>query len=250
MAAINKILVPVLVISSLALGQEVPAPPAQARVDKTVIVNFLKSLVIPGWGQWSTGHKVKAGAFLAAELGAIAGYQINFSAGDDEARKFKSYANEHWYYGTWLAANPGGVEETACDNLRTHQMPTLTDIHGNEILDSNNFPVPLKDHHYYENISKYPEFICGWDDMDAYYEEDGKDYTPNKLKYIDMRTHSNEMYRRAEVAGTLLMVNHLISALDAAIGTDITSFETTNYSGKFYINPLSATSSIQLEVRF
>jgi hypothetical protein len=237
----------VFLLSISAMGQDAPA---QARVNKTMMVNFLKSLVIPGWGQWSNGHKAKAGVFMLAEVATIAGYQSNYTQAEDEARAFKIYANEHWYYGRWIANNGGNVEETACGNLRTHEMRTLLDPHGDPILDENGFAIPLKDHHYFENISKYPEFICGWDDIADYYAEDGKDYTPNKREYIDMRTHSNQLYRNAQLASTLLFANHLVSAIDAAFGTDITSFETTTYSGKLYINPLNALSSIKLEVRF
>lgn len=239
-----------LLLGSQGFGQSVSKAPPRAQVNKTMIKNFVKSLILPGWGQWSSGHKAKAAGFLLAEIGSIAGYQINFAAGDDETTAFKVYANEHWSYADWLDRNGWDVEDNACGNLRTHQMPTLLDHDGLELLDENSYPIPLRDHHYYENISKYPEFICGWDDIADYYAEDGKDYTPNKKIYIDMRTHSNEMYRRAQFAGTLIFVNHIVSALDAAIGTDITSFESTNYSGKFYINPLSTISSLKLEVKF
>jgi hypothetical protein len=65
-----------------------------------------------------------------------------------------------------------------------------------------------------------------------------------------MRTLSNDLYKNAQLAGTLIMLNHLVSAFDAALGTDITQFESTNYSGNFYINPLNANNSIGLEVKF
>jgi len=237
----------IFMIASMALGQDAPA---RATINKDMMVNFMKSLIIPGWGQWSNGHKGKAAVFVLAEIGSIAGYEMNYSKADEEERVFKIYADDHWYYGDWISRNGGDIEDTACGNLRTHQMPTLLDALGNTILDENGFAIPLKDHHYYENLSKYPEFICGWDDIADYYQEDGKDYTPNKQDYIHMRTHSNELFKTAQLASTLLFANHLISALDAAFGTDITSFETNNYSGNLYINPLNSTSSIKLEVRF
>jgi len=208
-------------------------------LNRDMVRNFFKSLVVPGWGQVSNGHKIRAAVYLTAELAGIYEYRTKFAEGDETALEFKAYADEHWDYQVWSFNDNG---ETACGNLRTHQMPTYIDDDGNV--------QPYKDHHFYENISKYPEFVCGWDDIDESWNEAEKIYTPNKLTYIKMRTHSNDLYKQAQVAGTLIMVNHLISAFDAALGTDLKTFQTQNLAGKFYINPLSRIHSIGLEVKF
>ena len=231
-----------LLIVSFAWAGDQKAP-AKLQVNRTMVTNFFKSLIIPGWGQWSNGHKVRSVAFVTAEIASIYGYQVNYGDGESLETTFKLYADEHWDYQVWSLNDDG---ETACGNLRTHQMPTIGDIDGDGLDD------PLKDHHFYENIGKYPEFSCGWDDyidggIGYDYDEDD---TKNKAEYIDMRTRSNQLYRYAQVSGTLVMVNHLISAFDAALGTDITTFESTNYTGKVYINPLNALNSIALEVKF
>lgn len=236
-----------LLIVSTGLGSDYEKEPARLQVNRSMLTNFLKSLIIPGWGQWSNDHKGRAVAFITAELAGIYTYQVNHSAAYDKKLEFKDFGDAHWDYLIWSFSDNG---ETACGNLRTHEMPTLKDSDGNDIFDSRGSLIPLKDHHFYENISKYPEFVCGWDDFDEKWDEEEKVYTPNKLTYIEMRTRSNDLYKNAQLAGTLIMVNHLISAFDAALGTDMTSFETTNYSGKFYINPLSAANSIKLEVKF
>lgn len=202
-------------------------------------VNFAKSLLIPGWGQISNGDNVRAAIYLLAEVGGIYGYTSNHAKGYDMEVEFKQFADDHWNYQVWALNDDG---ETACGNLRTHQMPTYEDENGAD--------QPIRDHHFYENISKYPEFVCGWDDINEKWEEANRVYTPRKLEYIDMRTRSNELYRNAQTAGTLIMVNHLISAFDAAFGTDITTFESTSYSGKFYINSLNSIPSVKLEVKF
>lgn len=217
--------------------------PAKLAVNKTMLVNFMKSLIIPGWGQWSNGHKGRAVAYLTAELAGIYGYQINHTRASDKESEFKIFADEHWDYWTWSLTDDG---TNTCGYVSTHQMPTY--------LDENNTVQPVRDHHFYENISKYREFVCGWDDISLKWEEiEGKAvrvYTPNKYEYIEMRTLSNDLYKNAQVATTLIMLNHLISAFDAAFGTDITKYESTNYTGKLYINPLNAVSRIGLEVKF
>ena len=228
-----------LIMLSVSFGTGKPEDPPQLKVDRNTLKNFVKSLIIPGWGQWENGNKIKAITFLTAEIAGIYGYNVNYTAGEDKETEFKIYGDEHWDYTTWSYNDNG---ETACGNLRTHQMPTY--------LDGEGIVRPIKDHHFYENISKYPEFVCGWDDIADKYDDEEKVYTPNKLTYIKMRTRSNELYKNAQLAGTLIMVNHLISAFDAALGTDITTFETPNMTGKFYINPLNAMNSIRLEVKF
>ncbi|MEA3288331.1 MAG: hypothetical protein U9Q77_13295 [Candidatus Marinimicrobia bacterium] len=237
--SISLVLSLTLLLLSSGFGKDFKSAPAQLNVNTTMLKNFLKSLIIPGWGQYASGHKIRALTFLTAELAGIYGYQSNYTAGADGATEFKAYADDHWLYTTWRAN--GATDDIGCaGNLRTHQMPLIGPDQ------------PLKDHHFYENIGKYPEFSCGWDDYTTggfNYDYD-EDETTNKAGYIKMRTRSNELYRNAQVAGTLIMVNHLISAFEAALGTDLTEFETTNLTGKFYINPLSTANSISLEVKF
>lgn len=222
-----------LLLTVPAFSQE---NPTQLNVNKHMLKNFLKSLIIPGWGQYENGNKVRGIIYLTAELAGLYGYQANYSAGHDKEVEFKNFGDEHWDYTVWSFSDNG---ETACGNLRTHNMPTFIGTDGTI--------QPIRDHHFYENISKYPEFVCGWDDISL---KDENDLTPNKSTYIDMRTRSNELYRNAQMVGTLIMVNHLISAFDAALGTDLTSFESTSFNGKFYINPLNVSRGISMEVTF
>ena len=232
-----------LMLVNPGFGSATDKEPAKLQVDRGMLVNFVKSLIIPGWGQMSSGHNIRAITFLTAEVASIYGYRVNYADGEDLEATFKLFADEYWDYRVWSLNDDG---ETACGNLRTHQMPTIGDIDGDGIED------PLKDHHFYENIGKYPEFSCGWDDYidgGIGYDYD-EDEDKHKAEYIHMRTRSNELYRNAQVSGTLIMVNHLVSAFDAAFGTDITRIESSNYTGKLYINPLNAVNSIALEVKF
>jgi hypothetical protein len=206
--------------------------------------NFFKSLLIPGWGQFSEGHYVRAGAFLLVEISTLTGYQLNYSEGEDGEAEYKDYADEHWAFTRWISNGSDPDGETSCNGrfIRTHAMP-YTIIDGT--------PIPLQDHHYYENIGKYPEFICGWDDFSqSYVTATTWEYTPNMETYVHMRTASNAAYRRSRVALNLLMLNHVLSALEAAAGTSWNSYETENYSARFTIDPNILHPSINLEVRF
>lgn len=234
----------ILIILSISVKAAEPgSSPAQLKINKKTAVNFGKSLLIPGWGQWSNGNKVRAIAYIVAEIGGIYSYKSNHDAGYDKELEFKAFADVHWDYHIWEhSTEVRGNEVYSCGNKSTHPMPTY--------IDDNGIEQPIRDHHFYENISKYKEFVCGWDDVAEKWEEGSRVYTPRKLEYINMRTRSNDLYRNAQISGTLIMLNHLISAFDAAFGTDITTFESTNYSGKFYINAAHSMPSVKLEVKF
>lgn len=96
------------------------------------------------------------------------------------------------------------------------------------------FPNP---HNFYELIGKENEFITGWDDAgdivlgdSAYYANDGSGNalknaagrlvlatTPNQQRYIGMRSQANEYARMQAYFLGGMVVNHLVSALDAAL---------------------------------
>ncbi len=236
-----------LTTSNLYAGEEVENP-TRLKVNKLMLKNFVKSLIIPGWGQYENGNKIKGILYVTAEIAGIYSYHTYYSAGSDKEIDYQNYADTYWYYGRF---SPSNDPDARCgSNLKTHEMPILRNSHGDMLVDENGYLIPLKDQHYYENISKYPEFVCGWDDWDPNGPMADEDLSPHKLTYVEMRTRSNELYRDAQIAGTLIMLNHLISAFDAALGTDLTSFESTSFAGKFYINPLNVARGISMEVTF
>lgn len=86
---------------------------------------------------------------------------------------------------------------------------------------------------YYELIGKYFQFAPGWEDYPAWKE--GETFTdaidPEKSgpggekvnvqgrfwEYDDMAEHANNLLRRASRLSALIIVNHLVSAIDAAV---------------------------------
>lgn len=96
------------------------------------------------------------------------------------------------------------------------------------------FPNP---HNFYELIGKETEFITGWNDAgdivlddSAYYANDGTGNplknaagrlvlatTPNQQRYIGMRAQANDYARMQAYFLGGMVVNHLVSALDAAL---------------------------------
>lgn len=196
---------------------------------------LFKSAILPGWGQYSNQNKGKAMLFAAIEVTSIVAYFNYYNNAKDIEIEFKAYADEHWDYNHYFnsISYEDGVAKTACGVIVTHPMTAL------------------KDHHYYENISKYDEFVCGWDDVSEKFEgENGVVYTPNKVVYIDMRTESNRIYRQATMMTTALLFNHVFSALDAAIFGKDPSDSILSQNTSISLNPIDSSKLLKLEIRF
>jgi hypothetical protein len=80
---------------------------------------------------------------------------------------------------------------------------------------------------YYELLGKYDQFVAGWDDLTfadtgnpvtAYTEIDSveKVHSELRLDYETRRDDSNKHLKRASNIAGLILVNHVISAIDAA----------------------------------
>jgi len=87
---------------------------------------------------------------------------------------------------------------------------------------------------YYELIGKYYQFAPGWDDYPAWLDENGvptaaidpsmtgangdrPNVSPTFFRYSDDHAHANDVLRRASRVSGLLILTHMVSAIDAAI---------------------------------
>lgn len=172
---------------------------------------FVYSLLIPGWGQkYCESHAIKSLAFLAIEAGMWMGYFKYHNDGNKKSDEFEAFADEHWIegpntsaesYRNWLL---GGDHD---EDTMTHQIPEL------------------RDQQYYEMIGKYDQFRAGWDDYwdnPAWYDTQDANgvfihVSPNRETYEFIRKDANDLLDRANKFVIISMVNHLISAFDAAL---------------------------------
>jgi len=79
---------------------------------------------------------------------------------------------------------------------------------------------------YYELLGKYNQFVAGWDDLVDVGTGNKVEWTDFdsvetvqsalRLDYEDQRHDSNKYLDRASTVAGLLLVNHVISAIDAA----------------------------------
>ena len=77
------------------------------------------------------------------------------------------------------------------------------------------------DQQYYEMIGKYEQFNMGWDDanpsLDPSYQSQKANLTTRFLFYGGERAKANTYYGHATTFVTVALVNHILSAVDAAL---------------------------------
>jgi hypothetical protein len=74
---------------------------------------------------------------------------------------------------------------------------------------------PYGEQQYFELIGKYPQFNQGWDDAPANFDY-GDPLTPRFRYYSVERGKANDHYATATTFVTIALVNHALSAVDAA----------------------------------
>ncbi len=194
------------------------------------------SLLIPGAGEFYSESYIKSAIFIAAEVAAITVGLIYDNKGDDQTVVFQNYANSHWdvaKYARWTIDNLEahlnqeiGNDLNASDyaNLfydaeRTKVNLAVLNQLENDIGGWYSHRIPQKgDQQYYEMIGKYPQFNVGWDD---YSDGDrpfvyGDPLTENFKYYSNERGKANDFYNVAKTAVIIVVVNHVLSAVDAA----------------------------------
>jgi len=170
-------------------------------------IAFLMSLILPGLGEFYYGAEKRGAAFLAVEAGTWIAYASWYNRGRSIERDFRRFADLHWSeaaYRRWDQNTPESFY------MRTERLPSKQeDIQQ-----------------YYELIGKYNQFVFGWDDgRDAQGRPVGTNYSihpgnvtsANRLGYEGERNRSNRYFKRSSRILGVVVVNHLVSAIDASV---------------------------------
>ena len=202
---------------------------------KSVFLAGLFSAVLPGAGEIYTENYLKAGIFIAIEAAAITTAVIYDNKGNDQTEVFESFANTHWSpnrYAQWTVDNLQNlVPNISQTDLNYYQSNVISNGEVNfRILNSMERLIgsyyshqldPFGTQQYYEMIGKYHQFNPGWDDFGnppfEPYDPNGYKVTDKFKYYSGERSKANDFYSVAKTAVTIVILNHIISAVDAAL---------------------------------
>ena len=205
---------------------------------KSALLAGVLSLAVPGAGELYTKSYWRAGGFILAEAGLWAFYAVYTSKGDQQTTIFQSYADDHWSvvrYCQWIQdnapkLNPDVTSFTGWLIPGTESLQPWDRVSWDELNKVENRIAQMSDNgfthllphrpqqQYYELIGKYPQFAAGWDDAGLMTPERilKSDVSQRFLDYAAMRGKANDYYNIATTGSVILVVNHLLSALDAA----------------------------------
>lgn len=196
---------------------------------KSPLLSGVLSFALPGAGQFYSERYLKSILFVVVEVAAITTGLIYDKKGDDQTISFQNFALSHWdvkRYAKWTVKNAASINPLV--NVAEYN---VFDINGNVIwtelnrLESaigkyySHRLAPFKDQQYFEMIGKYPQFNVGWDDFG---DENtpftyGDPLTSKFLYYSQERGKANDFYNVASTAVIVIISNHIISAIDAAL---------------------------------
>jgi hypothetical protein len=218
-------------IDSLDLGKK-----SSNSNEKSVVKAGLYSLIIPGAGEFYARSYWKAALFFGIEVASWTAYAIYTGKGNDADSEMKSFADIHWseqrywtkvYYtavenGLWSGypdIDQDGDHMIDENYYAPEYIAILREIEGDPRMGYTHRLPETKTQQYYEMINKYlHQFGNGWDDalFDEIYSGYIDKLTPNMRTYRSMRDEMNNLYDTASTALNVVVINHVLSAIDAA----------------------------------
>jgi len=200
---------------------------------------LLLSAIMPGSGELYAGSTLKAALFFAIEVGCWYGAVSFAQQGADKEDEYEAFADKHYLESYYREVEYQAALDKIGDDDRTMyngpatewvdlsweaKLPYLPGNFTHELANSHN-------QQYFENVGKYlTQFGWGWEDWIGDLSEtlvaqeaDGLGWNWKKsnrssamvYQYIDMRAESNDLLDQSANFFSLIMVNHVLSALDA-----------------------------------
>ncbi len=214
---------------------------------KSMLLAIGASAILPGAGQAYVGNWWRAAAFFTAEVAGVTAALVYNNAANKQTIFFQNYADgdidpgagytAKWdvvKYAEWV--NQYVVQmhidsaqvQISTDNTKVpwsrvnwDQLNKLEkEIGDNNAASGFSHTLPHHgDQQYYELIGKYPQFGHGWDDANALDLSSSEVRTPHLLYYSAERGKANDLYSYSTWATIAVILNHLGSAIEAAISS-------------------------------
>jgi hypothetical protein len=191
---------------------------------KSVGLGVLLSALLPGSGEFYGGNYLKAGIFFGMEILAWATFAYFQSKGNSKENEYMAYADQYWdvrTYARWLK-NEGFNENSGINPDEPNR-----DILREQIMvcERANFSHTMPEYgsqQFYELIGKYQNFQAGWTNLahtptkanGPYWYETYHD--PVFTDYAVERQKANDFFDYAKIGPVTAILNHILSAADAA----------------------------------
>lgn len=197
----------------------------QKKKKKSVALGVLFSALLPGAGEFYGESYLKAAIFFGVELLAWGTYFYFDNKGNTKTEEYKEYAEKYWdirTYARWLKEN--NFDESTQINPDEPNRSVLEDqIRACERVNfSHTLPI-YQSQQYYELIGKYQNFQAGWTNLEHVPNNiPGSPYNyqtyhdPIFTNYANNRQQANDFYDYAKIGPVTAIVNHILSAADAA----------------------------------
>ena len=208
-----------------------PMPRTETRKGKSSKRAFLLSALVPGLGEWYAGSKKRGLAFLGAEAALVGMWVAWKGKGNDIVEEFRAVADEYWDPEEYIAWRESTISKSSSI---THALPCSSEVREMYIpaiasglgADFGGC-VASQIQQYYELLGKYDQFVAGWEDLRrgsstgnpaGWAEVDSVEnfHSERRLRYEDQRDESNRFLKRASTVSGVILINHVISAIDAA----------------------------------
>jgi len=199
--------------------------------EKSAMRAALYSAVIPGTGQYYAGSIWKAILFAGIEIAGWTVFIVNTSKGDEQEAQMEDFANsnwseqKYWSYLYYKGKDEGLIDPDAFsvdenEILLDYDATVINNLRFLETALGHSHKLPeTKTQQYYEMIVKYlTQFGNAWQDanFNDFYYGNADRMTPQMFAYRDMRNDMNGYFDTASTATNIILINHVLSSLDAA----------------------------------
>jgi hypothetical protein len=210
----KQIVTAIVLTQALYTQQLVPA----ADQKKPIISPVVKSLVLPGWGEYSLDNQIRGRIFVLSETVLLLAILGSYSVAQRQETEYKAYAAEH-----------AGIDPIGKDRQ------FWVDI-GN-----------------YSSLFLFNEEHLRWREFKSLYEDNDTwawawDSGNNRERFENMRIASDSWSLRGSFLIGGVVLNHIVSAIDALYLSKISNIKETVVSP--YYNLHSDKMGISLTVSF
>ena len=208
------------IVTAIVLTQVLYTQQLGPTVDqqKPLISPVVKSLVLPGWGEYSLDNQIRGRIFVLSETVLLLAILGSYSVAQRQEKEYKAYAAEH-----------AGIDLIGKDRQ------FWVDI-GN-----------------YSSLFTFNEEHLRWRDFNALYEDNDTwawawDSSNNRERFENTRIASDSWRLRGSFLIGGVVLNHIVSAIDALYLSKISNIQETVVSPNY--NPHSDKMEISLTVYF